>query len=241
MTRINSKILPEMKRYLLDTYKIDMDSDITNSYPELEKSLIEFQYWVDEVVLASYFRASDDPEGEDIYWTYNVDYGTKMTGAVLKARLDEMLAENPNLRILDVGCGDNGWKRFWPDNVVGIDPYNKNACVQKGILDFETDETFDVVLCLGSINFGDRETIFNQVKKAADLVKQGGKMFWRCNPGITHGSGHAQWIDFYPWDHATLIEFGDELGFFMDETSWDHKGEFSSKRGNRLYAEWTKR
>ena len=234
--RINSKILPELKRYLKDTYSIDSLED----KPELEKAMMDFQYWIDEAILNNYFRASDDPEGEDIYWSYNVDYGTKMTGALLRDKLQALINKNPNARILDVGCGDNGWKQIFPHNVTGIDPFNHHACVKAGILEYESDEMFDAVLCLGSINFGDRETIFKQVKKAAGFVKQGGQMFWRCNPGITHGSDHAQWIDFFPWTHQTIIEFAEELDFFMHEISWDHKGEFLSRRGNRLYSEWTK-
>ena len=59
--------------------------------------------------------------------------------------------------VLDIGCGYNRFKNKI-DNLIGIDPYNDCADIKVSIEDYNT-APFDMVLCLGSINFGDEKTI----------------------------------------------------------------------------------
>ena len=100
---------------------------------------------------------------------------------------------------------------------------------------------WDVVLCLGSINFGDQKTIENQVYRAVKLCKPGGKIFWRCNPGITHDIEHARWIDFYPWSVKEMERLAKQFDCEINEVDWDMPDDDAEIRwGNRIYAEWTK-
>ena len=65
--------------------------------------------------------------------------------------------------VLDVGCGTNPFKGIIP-NLTGIDPAFDQADYKISIDDFETSERYDVALCLGSINFGDRIILKVSVK-----------------------------------------------------------------------------
>ncbi len=112
--------------------------------------------------------------------------------------------------VLDVGCGYNEFKGKI-ENLIGIDPYNKHADIQVGILEYTTTEKFDVMLCLGSINFGDDVKIEKETKKCAELLAPGGKMFFRVNPGIQHDNKESQYIEFYPWNVYNITELAKKL------------------------------
>ena len=72
--------------------------------------------------------------------------------------------------VLDVGCGYNRLKGKI-HNLIGIDPYNDCADMKISLETLVTDPTdpiyeksaFDIVLCLGSINFGDEKNIDNPI------------------------------------------------------------------------------
>jgi cyclopropane fatty-acyl-phospholipid synthase-like methyltransferase len=137
----------------------------------------------------------------------------------------------PNERVLDVGCGDNPFKGLIP-NLVGIDPAFPEADVNCTIEEFESDQLFDVAFCLGSINFGAKETIERQIAKVLLLVKKGGRIYWRCNPGRQdHGNTECEAIDFYPWSIEEHVRLCDTFGCRLVECRWDN--------GKRLYAEWS--
>ena len=56
----------------------------------------------------------------------------------------------------------------------------------QGIMDYDPDVTYDVVLCLGSINFGDTNKILNELEHVVNLTSPDGKIFFRVNPGLMH-------------------------------------------------------
>lgn len=134
-------------------------------------------------------------------------------------------------KVLDVGCGFNEFKKHIP-NLIGIDPFNKNADIMVGIENFESDEQFDVIFCLGSINFGSQDVVRNQIKKMVSHLKEGGRIYWRQNPGYKdHQNKECLKIDFYDW---TLM---DNYNFAFENNC---KVEFTDDDCNRIYAEWTK-
>lgn len=136
----------------------------------------------------------------------------------------------PTDRVLDVGCGKNPFKGLIT-NLVGIDPAFDEADVKCTIEEFTTHELFDVALCLGSINFGDRERIEQQIAKVITLLKPVAAIYWRCNPGQQdHNNEECKVIDFYPWSAEEHIRLANMFGFTLVECSWDTK--------NRIYAEW---
>ena len=132
--------------------------------------------------------------------------------------------------VLDVGCGFNEFKAHIP-NLVGIDPANDCADYKISIEDFKPDAVFNVAFCLGSINFGSEENILNQIACVVKLLKSGGRIYWRCNPGVAdHSNDVCKDIDFYPWTIAKHIELSHQHGYQLVTAKQD--------TGNRIYAEW---
>ena len=133
--------------------------------------------------------------------------------------------------VLDVGCGNNPFKSLIK-NLVGIDPANIRADFQLTIEDFRKDIKFDVAFCLGSINFGNEETIRNQIDCVVQCLKSKARIYWRCNPGRhDHGNPQCEQIDFYPWDLKKHEKFSREFGYVITEYKQD--------TNNRIFCEWS--
>ena len=112
--------------------------------------------------------------------------------------------------ILDIGCGYNLFKEHFP-NLYGIDPYNNKADIVINTIDYKPKEKFDVILCLGSINFGSQSKIETEVAHCASLLEKGGTMFFRVNPGVPHDKPESKWIDFFAWNVPFIIELAEKL------------------------------
>jgi len=126
----------------------------------------------------------------------------------------QLIDEVNNLKpraVLDVGCGYNEFKGKI-NNLIGIDPYNDKADFQVGTLEYKTHEKFDVILCLGSVNFGSQDKIISEVKRCVDLLEDNGFMFFRVNPGVQHDKPEAKWIEFYAWNVPFIIELSKMFG-----------------------------
>ena len=146
---------------------------------------------IDDACLNKYFSK---------YWQNDMKKW-KYSGLAL---IDEVNNLKPRA-VLDVGCGYNEF-RGKIDNLTGIDPYNNLADIEVGTLEYKTDQKFDVILCLGSVNFGSREKIIAEVNRCVDLLADGGTMFFRVNPGVQHDRPEADWIEFYAWNVPFIIE-----------------------------------
>lgn len=133
--------------------------------------------------------------------------------------------------VIDVGCGTNPFKGVI-SNLIGVDPAFDQADYKCTIDEFETDQKFDVALCLGSINFGDVVDIEKQITKVVSLLKPNGRIYWRCNPGRQdHPDQGCEDITFYPWSIEEHIRLTDKFGFKLVECCWEQDGR-------RIYAEW---
>ena len=121
--------------------------------------------------------------------------------------IDEVNSLKPRA-VLDVGCGYNEFKGRI-DNLVGIDPYNDKADLQVSTLEYKTDHKYDVILCLGSVNFGDRDKIVAEVGRCVNLLADNGTMFFRVNPGVQHDKPEADWIEFFGWNVPFIIELAE--------------------------------
>ena len=231
--KINNKVIKDLYEYILNTYQVDVTTN-----DSMNESFMFLQHYIDEAILGRYFQATEGGQQRGTYWKNQLAWEKRKTGKQLLEKIQNI---NPN-SILDVGCGDNEWKQYFGNKLLGIDPYNSNADMQVGVMDIEEGyNTWDIVLCLGSLNFGDENTIKSQVERAVKLCAKGGKLFFRCNPGITHDNEHAQWIDFFEWSEQKLQDYAQEFGCTVEETSWDQPEDENIIRwGNRLYSEWTK-
>ena len=157
-------------------------------------TLEEYTQAIDDACLHRYFSK---------YWQNDMKKW-EYSGVAL---IDEVNNLKPRA-VLDVGCGYNEFKGKI-NNLIGIDPYNDRADMQVSAMEYKTDKLFDVVLCLGSVNFGNREKIIAEVGKCVNLLADGGTMFFRVNPGIQHDRPEANWIEFFAWNVPTIIELAE--------------------------------
>ena len=152
------------------------------------------------------------------------------------ALIEKVNALNPD-KVLDIGCGYNLLKGKI-QNLWGIDPYNTLADEIIDLMDVRLDGQYDVVLCLGSINFGCEKEIERKIAKAVSLCKPSGNLFWRVNPGITHSRPGAEWVDFFEWSPKKLEEFAEQhdcVCVDVQEDRWRNDDQ-----GLRYYAHWVR-
>lgn len=124
----------------------------------------------------------------------------------------EINSQNPG-NVLDFGCGDNNFKGLI-ENLTGLDIINENADIVCDIMEIELDESdgFDIILALGSINFGkDEKDIVDVLKKCHDLLNPNGKIYMRVNPGIRHTE--CKDLIMFQWDIANVDRIGKRAGF----------------------------
>ena len=171
--------------YILETFGVEVGRcDTLEQYAEA----------IDVACLHKYFSK---------YWNNDMKKW-KYSGLAL---IDEVNSLKPRA-VLDVGCGYNEF-RGKIDNLIGIDPYNDRADLQVSTLEYRTDQKFDVIMCLGSVNFGSRDKIIAEMGRCVDLLEDGGTMFFRVNPGVQHDKSEAKWIEFFAWNVPFIIELSE--------------------------------
>ena len=187
LTFSNNDITKITQPYIMQTFGVDVKRC---------DSLEQYANTIDDACLNKYFSK---------YWQNDMKKW-KYSGLAL---IDEVNNLKPRA-VLDVGCGYNEFKGRI-NNIIGIDPYNKNADLQVGTLEYKTDQKFDVILCLGSVNFGSRDKIIAEVERCERLLAYGGTMFFRVNPGLPHDKPEADWIEFYAWNVPFIIELSEKF------------------------------
>ena len=131
--------------------------------------------------------------------------------------------------VLDVGCGYNQFKERIP-NLTGIDPYNNQADYMVDILDYRVEpESYDAVICLGSINFNSQEDIEARVAQCVHLASPGARLYFRANPGISHQ--HGPWVDIFPWSFEKCYEIAKKFDLEVETYKIDQ---------DRLFWIWKK-
>ena len=171
--------------YILETFGVEVKRcETIEQYVEA----------IDDACLHKYFSK---------YWQNDMKKW-KYSGVQL---IDEVNSLKPRA-VLDVGCGYNEFKGRI-DNLVGIDPYNDKADLKVSTLEYKTDNKYDVILCLGSVNFGDRDKIIAEVGRCVNLLAENGTMFFRVNPGVQHDKPEAHWIEFFAWNVPFIIELAE--------------------------------
>lgn len=97
--------------------------------------------------------------------------------------------------VLDLGCGENQYKHYI-SNLIGIDLVNELADIKADISTIPYDDnTADVVLCFGSINFGDTTLIQTQLLEMYRVLKPGGYAVFRVNPDTNRDTRNI----YYGW------------------------------------------
>jgi len=189
---------------------------------DMPDSLVDIAHVINEEVLSNYFAKVWQPETKKY----------KYSGLAI---IDQVNALNPKA-VLDVGCGYNEFKGKI-QNLTGIDPFNTRADIMLHTLEYETDIEYDVTICLGSINFGSADKIVNEIKKVVGLTKKGGLIIFRANPGIQHQDKHAEWIDFFEWDQAFIMNVAHTFNCEVLQLRIDEPADKNQtfKNGERFY------
>lgn len=187
--------------------KSEFDVEVELNAPSVE-NLVDA---IDEQVLANYFGKVWQPKTKKY----------KYSGLEI---IDEINALQPKA-VLDLGCGYNEFKGKI-NNVTGVDPFNDKADHKCAILNYQSDEKYDVTIVMGSINFGSADKIIREMAHAVSLTAPEGLLFFRANPGKQHEAPEAKWIDFFHWTPEFIINLARELNLIVVTIKQD---------ANRLY------
>ena len=204
---MNLKILHELDRILKNNPSLQANKhaycQVVNGVFDIELKQIDdteihaLAEQIDRAVLKNYFSKVWQPETKKF----------KYSGLAI---IDEVNAMSPD-NVVDIGCGYNEFKGKIK-NLIGIDPYNDRADIDVHTLDYKPDIQFDVAICLGSINFGSSDKILAELENVVSIVKSGGMLYFRVNPGIQHDKPEAKWINFYDWDPVFISNAAQHLG-----------------------------
>lgn len=145
-------------------------------------------------------------------------------------------------QVLDVGCGYNDYKVHLNKRLYAFDPAINSGDELTDIENFDPKgRQWDVVLCLGSINFGTEADIKPQVKKVVSLVKPGGMIIWRQNPGhFDHDVEICNSVPFYPWTLEQNEKWADEFGCKIEKLFYEKNLHPNKPNKVRIYSEWIK-
>jgi hypothetical protein len=73
-------------------------------------------------------------------------------------------------------------------------------------MEYNPEEKADVVICLGSVNFGSADNVFLELNHIVEnVVSPCGLIFFRGNPGEMHDDVAAKWIEFFEWTPEFII------------------------------------
>ena len=180
-----------LKVVINGTFGIQLDNLVHNSIYELAGS-------IDEKVMEHYFAKVWQPKTKKY----------KYSGLGI---IDEINSLKP-ASVVDLGCGYNEF-RGKINNLTGVDPYNDRSDIKCSITDYVPEEKHDVAICLGSINFGGPDKIVYELSHVvANVIKPGGLIFFRVNPGKMHEAPEAEWIDFFEWTPEFIVNTARVLG-----------------------------
>ena len=135
------------------------------------------------------------------------------------------------------GCNAFHVSSFWQRRGHRFDPVYLQTCATQAARSADLGAGHPHPLgkfVLGSLNFGTAEDVEPQVQKAVDLVKPGGILYWRQNPGIgDHPWKGVEEIQFFPWTFELNYEWAKKYGCEVLECKWDAQSD-------RIYSEWKK-
>ena len=132
------------------------------------------------------------------------------SGSRVAERVNALLP-NPSM-VLDIGCGYNRLKGKIP-NLIGCDIVNPKADIVMDMMELPFKEaSIDCIIALGSVNFYSREYITNQIRFLHGLLKPGGYMILRGNPG-EYGIVDESRLKLYSWTEEAIHEIAEEVGF----------------------------
>ena len=150
----------------------------------------------------------------------NLSFYRSETGFKGIKYINEQLKPNS---VLDVGCGMNNFKNVI-NNLTGIDliDYKKvhdgvnGADIVEDVFDFYAREkpNFDMIYCVGALNFGNEETICKMLQVFKEIVGPGGRIFGHVRPGTFKNHERDKKFGFYhyPWTKKEIERISKLVG-----------------------------
>ena len=130
------------------------------------------------------------------------------------ALVDRIASLSPRF-VVDAGCGYHEFRGRIP-NCLGIDLVNPAADLVCNFQDAPIrDGSIDVVLALGSINFGDVDDVTRDLATVAGWLRPGGTVFMRVNPGQDLPDPS---IVVFPWTPERAETIGGGVGLELTST-----------------------
>lgn len=147
-------------------------------------------------------------------------------GQALVERLQEMQRQNPDLTILDMGCGVNEYKKYLK-NVTGVDPYRPEADINAKQNEFDPQgQTWDVIICFGPQNWYTYDEQFRNFQKLKECLAPGGTLLW--------SHVHNYYKVFQPdaryahtWVHGDMDHAQRNSAFYFYDRDWKYTWYFN--------------
>lgn len=225
---MNTKIFALIQKNLQAAFNLpkyqDLVIDADTQVDRLPWTPARYRKFKDAVESELYLQCDFVGTLRDIVADLDQKYLSKFFGEIWRPRTDEYsytgweLAEEVNKQnpssVLDVGCGYHPFKGRI-QNLIGIDPYNNCADYMVDILDYKVKPaSHDAIICLGSINFNSKDEIETRFARCVELLKPGGRMYFRANPGLPHKKG--PYVDIFPWSFEVVNEFAEKYRLHLD-------------------------
>ena len=162
----------------------------------------------------------DQKEVDDFYangWKSNIHL-FQYSGQNL---VEEINALNPRL-VIDAGCGINAFKNQIP-NLIGFDPVFNEADIKCTIMTAPfRDQCADVILALGSVNFGNHDDVTLHLVKLKSWLRPGGSLYMRGAPGGYDNDKGLQW---FRWGTREIVYFAELLDLELVRIEVEHNTE----------------
>lgn len=136
----------------------------------------------------------------------------------------------PYERIIDIGCGHNIFKEYF-SNLIGIDPVGPGADFCVTLNEFKSDMLFDVALCLGSIQYGTKHDVYDQLEKTINLLSPTSRIYFRFNVDTDKPKEYRKYI----WTEELIREAAAYFNFVVVEIQPENYGS-----RKKLYSEWVR-
>lgn len=155
----------------------------------------------------------------------SIEHKWKIRGKNLIEKIKKMQATNPNLRILDLGCGYNMYKDHL-QNVTGVDPYIDEADVHCKLSDFKPDGKYDIIICFGPMNWYTYDEQYRNMLKIKECLSDTGVCYW-SHVHNYHKLFQPQGEHAHSWIAGDLEDAFKNNAFFFYDRIWRYTQYFN--------------
>lgn len=237
-----------------------------------DKTFGDYVKAIDDQYQNNYFLAEHGTSTTGVVGTvYDIDDKPiankwNLRGQALVERLKVMQLNNPDMTILDMGCGVNEYKKHL-NNVTGVDPYRTEADVIAKQSEFDPQgQTWDVIICFGPQNWYTYDEQFRNFQKLKECLSPNGLLLWShvhnyykvFQPDAQYGHtwihgdmDHAQrnsafyffdrdwkYIWYFNWTEHSMGQLARHVGFKVNDVKYDECNLYRPPMW-RLFAEMT--